>query len=327
MIAAQHTIVSPSSLLRIIKHHYPGIGASDCQLLALGCNDNFRIKGKRQDYAFRLYRYNWWPETDVDEELRFLEALRRRKLNACKPVRSEKKQRYISVDVAEGKRHGALFAFIPGNPLGHNFGKRNNNMFRLGEMVARVHTIADELKQPVQRWTMDFDEIVTKFLDTAPSVLGHREKDLAYLHKLAARLEGVILDQPEDVLGFGLCHGDLHTHNVMLQPDGNLAIYDFDWCGYSWRAYDLATIWWSLPRNEKGSAPWRAFLRGYSQLGKLSRQERDLMPWFVILREFELLDFQLSMRKHIGSAWLNDNYYDFHIGFFKNWVKQHLGRL
>ena len=35
---------------------------------------------------------------------------------------------------------------IPGKPLGHNFGKRNINMNRLGGMVARVHTIADELK-------------------------------------------------------------------------------------------------------------------------------------------------------------------------------------
>lgn len=135
-------------------------------------------------------------------------------------------QRYISVATAEGTRYGALFAFLPGRPLGHNFGKQNVNMHRLGEMAARVHTIADELKQPVQRWTMDFDAIVTQFLDAAPSVLGHREKDLAYLTKLAARLESVILDQPDGALGFGLCHGDLHTHNVMLQPDGDLAIFD-----------------------------------------------------------------------------------------------------
>lgn len=324
MIKTQHSIVRPDALLKVIQHHYPGIGANDCQLLALGCNDNFRIMGKRQDYAFRLYRYGWWPKAHVDEELRYLEALHRRKVNVCKPVRSGEKQRYITVKAAEGTRYGALFAFLPGRPLGHNFGKRNNNMHRLGEMVAQVHTIADELRQPIQRWTMDFDAIVTQFLNAAPSVLGHREKDLYYLHKIGAQLEGVIHEQTEGALGFGLCHGDLHIHNVMLQPDGDLAIFDFDWCGYSWRAYDLATIWWSLPRNGKSSAPWRAFLRGYNRLRNLSRQEQNLMPWFVILREFELLNFHLSMRKHVGNAWLNDNYYDFHIDFFKNWVKQYL---
>jgi len=324
MIKIQHSIVSPDSILKIIQRHYPIIGARECELLALGCNDNFRIKGIRQDYAFRLYRQGWWPEADVEEELRFLEAMQRRKLNVCKPIRTGKKQRHIKINAAEGIRYGALFSFIPGRPLGHNFGKRNINMYHLGEMVAQIHTIADGLKKPIQRWTMDYETLVTPFLNSAPSILGHREKDLMYLNKLASQLEDVILSQPENSLDFGLCHGDLHMHNVMLQPDGDLAIFDFDWCGYSWRAYDLATVWWSLPRNDKSNAPWRAFLRGYGQLKKLSRQEKKQMPWFVILRQFELLNFQLSMKKHIGNAWLNDNYYDFHISFFKNWVKQHL---
>lgn len=324
MIQVQHSVVSPDALLKVIKRRYPAIGAIDCQLLALGCNDNYRIKGKRQDYAFRLYRHGWWPEADVDEELRFLEAMHRRKLNVCKPVRAGNKQRFISIMTAEGKRYGALFVFIPGQPLGFNFGKNNKHMTELGEMIARVHSIGDELKQPVQRWTMDFGTFVKPFLNEVPTVLGHREKDIAYLNELAGRAENTILDQPKGALSYGICHGDLHTHNVMLQPDGKLAIFDFDWCGNSWRAYDLATVWWSLPRNDKSLAPWRAFLRGYSRQNKLTPQERKLMPWFVIFREFELLHFHLSMRKHIGTAWLNDDYYDHHIGFLKNWEKHHL---
>lgn len=324
MIKTQHSIVSPAALLKTIQRHYPSTGASNCELLALGCNDNFRIKGRRQDYSFRLYRLDWWPEKEIDEELRFLEAVRRNRLNVCKPVTAANKKRYIKVLVPEGIRYGALFSFIPGKPLAYNFGARNGNMRRLGEMLAQVHTVADQMKQPVQRWTMDIDAIVKPFLDNVPVVLGHREKDIAYLGRLASQLEAVILDQPEGALNFGFCHGDIHTHNVMLQPDGDLAIYDFDWSGYSWRAYDLATTRWSLPRDKKGEAPWRAFLRGYTQHRRLSRQELELMPWFVVLREFELLNFQLSMRKHIGSAWLNDNYYDFHISFLKSWTRQHL---
>jgi len=323
MIQAQHTIVNPAALLPLIKRHYPLIGASDCRLLALGCNDNFRIKGSRQDYAFRLYRHGWWPEKDIDEELRFLEALKRKKISICNPIRTEKKQRYIAVKTAEGIRYGALFGFLAGRPLGHNFGKRNSNINQLGKMIAEVHVCADQMKQPVQRWTMDFDAMITPFFDAAPSVLGHREKDIDYLRKLANRLESILLDQPKDTLNFGLCHGDLHVHNVMLKPANELAIYDFDWCGYSWRGYDLATVWWSLPRDEKSNTPWRAFLRGYNQHRKLSQEENTLLPWFVILRHFEFLNFQLSMRKHIGEAWLNDDYYDFHIAFFKSWIKRH----
>jgi Ser/Thr protein kinase RdoA (MazF antagonist) len=197
-------------------------------------------------------------------------------------------------------------------------------MYRLGELIGRIHGVADELKQPIKRWTMDLNATVTAFLQAAPAVLGHREKDLMYLHKLAARLEELIGSQPEGALHFGLCHGDLHTNNVMLQPSGEIAIYDFDLCGYSWRAYDVATVWWSMPRNKKGIAPWRAFVRGYTQHNSLTRQERKLMPWFVVLRHFELLNFHLSMRKHIGNAWLDDHYYDRQMGFFTEWERQHL---
>lgn len=326
MIKVQHSIASPDALLKVIQHHYPAIGARACELLELGCNDNFRIKGRKQDYVFRLYRLGWWPERDVDEELRFLEAMRRNKLNVCKPVRCANKQRYIKLRVPEGLRYGALFDFIPGRNIDFNFGKRQTHMLQLGQMVAEMHGLADRIKQPIQRWTIGFENVVTQFLDTAPTVLGHREKDLNYLHKLASQLEDVLHGQPDGAFDFGLCHGDLHTHNVMLQPDGKLAIFDFDWCGYSWRIYDLATIWWTLSTRNKPVTPWRAFLRGYNQCRKLTKQEKKYLPWFVVFRHFEYLNFQLSMRRHIGSAWLNDNYYDFHLKFFRDWIKQQLSK-
>lgn len=324
MLKAQHTIATPDAVLKVVQQHYPTIGASHCELLALGCNDNYRIKGKRQDYAFRLYRRDWWPEQAIDEELRFLEIMQRKKLHVCVPVRTVNKSRYIEVKAPEGKRYGTLFHFIPGRQLAYSFGPRNQYLAHLGNMVADMHTIADKIRQPIQRWTIGFDNVVTEFLQQAPIVLGHRERDLAYLRKLATELENILFDQPDDAFTHGLCHGDLHTHNVMLQPDGKLAIYDFDWCGYSWRAYDLATIWWALATRNMPMAKWRSFLRGYCQHRSLTKQEKRFMPWFVVFRHFEYLNFQLSMRPHIGSAWLSDNYYDFHLNFFMRWQKEHM---
>ena len=101
MLQAQHSIVRPDAILKTVQKHYPATSARDCELLALGCNDNYRVMAKHRDYAFRLYRYNWWPEQDVDEELRFLEAMRRKKLNVVKPVRTARQQRYIKLNTAE----------------------------------------------------------------------------------------------------------------------------------------------------------------------------------------------------------------------------------
>ena len=326
MLKVQHSIVAPVSVLKVIQRHYSSIGASHCELLESGCNDNYRIIGQRKDYAFRLCRLGWWPEKALDEELRFLEILRRHGLDVCKPVRTADKQRHIRVKTPEGVRYGVLFDFIPGRHLGYNFGPHNKNLVHLGEVAAQMHHVADAIKNPIQRWTIGFDNVVKQFLENAPDVLGHREKDLAYLARLGAQLEEIIFGQPDNAFDLGLCHGDFHLHNVMLQPDGELAILDFDWCGYSWRVYDLATIWWSLVRGKNTNKRWPAFLRGYTRHRALSKQEQRFLPWFVIFRHFEYLNFQLSIRKHIGTAWLSDDYYDFHLKFFKEWTKQHINK-
>ena len=85
MLKTQHSVVRPDTLLTVIQRHYPTTGAHGCKILALNCNDNFFINGKRQDYVFRLNRKDWWPVSDFDEELRFLEFLRRRKVSAVVP--------------------------------------------------------------------------------------------------------------------------------------------------------------------------------------------------------------------------------------------------
>lgn len=326
MIKVQHSVIRPAALLSVIKRHYPTIGASDCNILALNCNDNFFITGKRMDYVFRLNRKDWWPTSDFEEELRFLEFLKRRKISAVVPRRNKNNKRYIAVKTAEGTRYGALFGYIPGQHMTFSPGPRNSNMMRLGELAARLHAAADQCRPPVQRWTMSFDYLVTETLEGLTPVLAHRDKDLAYLKRLADHLQDLLDAAPAGSLDFGYCHGDLHTGNVRLSPDGTLTLIDFDWSGYCWRIYDLATLWWTM-RSDKAAPQWRAVLRGYTGLRKLSRPEKALLPAFVMIREFELLGFHLMMRKHIGDAWLDDNYYDHHMRFIRGWVKQHMENL
>ena len=326
MVKAQHSVVCPDALLTVIRRHYPAIGAHDCRILALNCNDNFLVRGKRRDYVFRLNRKDWWPVSMLDEELRFLEFLKRRKVSAVMPKRNRQNRRYIEVKTAEGTRYGALFGYLPGRHVTFSPGRRHSNMVRLGELAASLHDAADRFSPPAQRWTMDFDFLVTQTLDGLAPLFAQRDRDLVYLQRLADRLQGLLDDTPAGALDFGLCHGDLHTGNVMLSPDAELTLFDFDWSGYCWRIYDLATLWWTL-RSDEAAPRWRAILRGYTGVRKLSREEKILLPAFVMIREFELLGFHLMMRRHIGDAWLDDNYYDHHMRFIRGWVRQHLRKL
>ena len=187
MLKTRHSVVRPDSLLAVVQRHYPTIGASDCKILALNCNDNFFIKGKRQAYVFRLNRKDWWPVSDFDEELRFLEFLRRHKVSAVVPKRNKQNQRYIAVKTVEGMRYGALFGYLPGQHMTFSPGRRNINMVRLGELAARLHAAADKFNPPAQRWTMSFDALVKETLEGLAPLFVQRDKDLAYLRRLAGR--------------------------------------------------------------------------------------------------------------------------------------------
>jgi len=321
MLSVQHGVVDCKSILQLVTRNYPTTKAQACQLLALGCNDNYRLQGTRREFALRLYRYQWWPEKDIDEELRLLEHLIKKRLPVCKPLRSKQGARYVNAVCAEGKRQAALFAFIPGRPLAHNFGPRLANLVHLGEITAQIHSASDTIRPSLHRWHMNFDRVLPPFFHNFAEQMPHREKDLHFLHRAAQQMQDAIQSRPESEYDIGICHGDLHLHNVMLQDDGQLVVFDFDWCAHTWRLYDLATIYWSLPRNDKGKAAMNAVLRGYSRYRKLGSKDRKILPWFVVLRQFEFLYFQLSVRRHFGHAWLNDNYYDHHIGVLRNWLR------
>lgn len=326
MIEVQHSILEPRALLAVINRHYPTVRARACRLLTLSCNDNFYVEGSRQNYVFRLNRRNWWPRQAFDEELRVLEFLKRRKFSAVVPKRTRHEQRYISVRTPEGVRYGALFGYLPGTQLAFSPGSRNRKLARLGELAAQLHQVTDQLRPPAKRWTLSFDHMVTATLKELEPKLTHRHADLRYLQRVAQQLQERLEGTPPDTLNFGFCHGDLHTGNVRVSPEGELTLIDFDLSGYCWRIYDLATLWWTL-REDKDAAQWRAALRGYTSVRNLSRQERALLPAFVMVREFELLGFHLMMRRHIGDTWLGDHYYDRHMQFIRRWTRQHLKRL
>ena len=40
----------------------------------------------------------------------------------------------------------------------------------------------------------------------------------------------------------GLCHGEIYTGNIHRNELEALTIFDFDFCGYGWRAYDVASF-------------------------------------------------------------------------------------
>ena len=45
---------------------------------------------------------------------------------------------------------------------------------------------------------------------------------------------------PQEAPYWGVCWGDPHSGNSHFTTDNEITIFDFDQCGYGWRAFDIA---------------------------------------------------------------------------------------
>ena len=99
--------------------------------------------------------------------------------------------------------------------------------------------------------------------------------------------------------------------------------YDFDLCGYGWRAYDLAEF--RLAREvrlghdaEKLEQLWSAFIDGYHTVRKLKEKDWKSVPLFVGVRQLWLMGLCLRDPSIVGSIDFGDDFITDKLSYFKS---------
>ena len=98
---------------------------------------------------------------------------------------------------------------------------------------------------------------------------------------------------PQDRYSYGLIHQDAHGGNFFVDDEGNITLFDFDDCVYSWFVYDIAmVVFYAVTNHEdpEGLAAefWPHFWRGYRQENDLDPSWLAEIPAFLKLREIDL---------------------------------------
>lgn len=96
---------------------------------------------------------------------------------------------------------------------------------------------------------------------------------------------------PQSREGFGLIHNDLHPWNMLVTPQGEITVIDFDICTFHYFAKDIAIAlffanWSEKPK--KGSAKdeylttfFQNFMRGYANENNLDTFWFEKLPLFI----------------------------------------------
>ncbi len=187
-------------------------------------------------------------------------------------------------------RHCVLMSFLPGAEPDET--NRLAAFSLLGEVTARLHLHAAAWRPaaPIARDRWDFyamlgDRPLWGRWQDGLGMTPAKEKLLARaIAALRPRVEAI----GESRARFGLVHADLRAANLLVH-EGEVAVIDFDDCGFSWFIYDLAAALSFIETHPDVPALIDAWLVAYQKIRPLSRAEIDAIPSLILLRRLLLV--------------------------------------
>jgi Ser/Thr protein kinase RdoA (MazF antagonist) len=106
--------------------------------------------------------------------------------------------------------------------------------------------------------------------------------------------------------------------NVRLTAEGTITLFDFGNAVRTWRAYDLAVIYWSLGNRNRDCRDhlWESFLEGYAAIRPLPEALSARLAEMLILRQISFLGGNCAtLPLRLGTA-------PFESDFLENGMKQ-----
>lgn len=191
-----------------------------------------------------------------------------------------------------------VFSYLPGAPPDRDTCSFPALFRQLGELAAQLHqnAILWNCADRLPRQTLDCEAVSESRLEA----LEGADVLMGALSAVKDRLAG--FGRTPD--RFGLIHADLRPANLLLDRDG-AAVLDFDDCGYGWFLYDFAASVSGMELHPLLPKLTRAWLEGYRAYRKISREEANELPTFLMLHRLLRLDRQLR-EGNVSDIFLHD---------------------
>lgn len=326
-IRVTRSVIAADVFLPLLEAHYDLQAPLACRLRFVGDNDTYLVRAGETPYALRAYRFgrDWIrSESDYRFEMEWLAFLHERGLPVSYPIRRRDGELLNKLVAPEGTRHWVLFSFAEGRVVYPLDGGQSR---LVGQKVAEIHLASNDFVTEHRRFRVDLEFLLDQPVDRITRFPGDgRKQDVAFVTRLAQQLKERILALGISGDGYGIIGGDFNGGNHHFTDAGQVTFFDFDLCGYGWRAYDFAVFF----RNAglRGAPPemGEAFLDGYRSVRTLSPAERRAIPWFVMVRQIWRMGVRAAEIDLCGDEWLVDGYWDRMVGALRQWDTEERAR-
>lgn len=296
------SVLSADALVPLLQEAY-AFNVRSCRLIKAFVLHTYHVVTDDKQYIFRIYPHGRRTRIAILAELRLLNYLEANSVPVSIPVTSAADQLLLLLPAPEGKRWAALFTYAPGTPLTEI--SCAGNIRAYGRALGMVHRQFDKIPFTVERSPLDFNRLVAEPIKRLAATFPQRQRDWSYLREWAPRLEEAMQMLGREPPCFGICHGDAASANVHVTADGQLTLFDFDFCGPGWRAYDLGTF--LIDTTDEVA---EAFLAGYREIRAIDPKELSALPAFQAAQNVWLLGLRASYVNEWGTAFFSDRFVD-----------------
>ncbi|MGF1542739.1 MAG: phosphotransferase [Pleurocapsa sp.] len=270
---AIYSTLSPKALIEGVLTQYQLGDISQCLFWNRGLSDIYLVETENQSYILKISHHHWRSKTEIKFELEFLDFLHQRGIPVAYPIKTHNDRLFVIINALEGDRFAALFPYAPGQvPLG-DLNLTQSQI--LGETVGKLHQASLKFNSKTPRHPLDLQYLLDDSLKTITPYLKHRTDDLTYLQNAIATIKQKLAYFPQTQPFWGVCWGDPHSGNVHFTSDNQITLFDFDQCGYGWRAFDLAKFLQVSLHAGISCKTRDAFFSGYQTVQQLTDFEID----------------------------------------------------
>lgn len=313
------SVVAAESLIPLLSEAYALPEPIQCRLCAVGDNDTYLVKAGTEQFALRVYYPNRFWLSGIDEyhfEIDWLSFCHSRGLPVSYAIPRTDGKFLNELQAPEGIRPWALFTYAPGVEV---FPMTIVQYHIYGEYIAKFHIESRDFNCIHKRFHYGVEVLIDRPIEILSDFFGKEDKDVLFLRDLAPRLRDWLnsLCVPED--GYGVIGGDFHVGNHHLDSEGNMTFFDFDSCGYGFRAYDLAVLRHNARLGNWNTEIANAVLIGYESIRPLSDEEHRSIPLFMITRRIWRLATRVQETQFKGIKGLQDRVWEGGIRALQAW--------
>ncbi|QYR21267.1 phosphotransferase [Paenibacillus sp. sptzw28] len=283
------SVLSSNALREFISGEYFSHALLECRLFYRGLHDIYRVITGKKEYFFKVYRQGIRSMEDIQAEVDLLNFLKLSDIEITAPVIKSDGKFISRFNTANGIRYGVLYTSV---------GKHEFNQIeetpelneRLGSYIAAIHNAWDKCELEINRWNLDAHSFIDKSMNAIRQFSTIHDFDMLFLEEVAKnvneKLGNLTIERPQ----YGMCHGDIYSGNIRVDANNNPILFDFDFCGNGWRAYDISMYAFPfgmgcdetklIKREERKDQ----FLNGYNKVRAMSESEVNSIALFIPFR-------------------------------------------